>query len=514
MWEYKNKQAARFLARQALALLLLACPVCGMVTFAEDAGTGAGAVDAAASGGVLSFVGPDEYLAIPAGESELKLYDRDGQFCGDRFEYIAEHYGPALIPKTVLEQAPTSLLEVYNTEKEEIIFSASKDDCVLVTEDSFFIVYDKKTGRISVRSSDAEEIGSLGLDSFPQNPGTCSPDDAANSKCVMDIRRPGDCMLIGYYFYKDDDQSMRKYCPGVLQVTNNESGEPTATLLPSEFLGQAFACAALRDAGSRLLLSLERMSNDSFAGSYPANGYLLLDASGNPTGQYFDDYRSGWNMDLEQEIALIRRENGQIVIYDQELNPIGFKPDQNPDQPLQEEYRSQYMYGAWYPSLGGLFEKYEPVTLSSGIPFARSGNTWSRNRNGMILSTVLADGEEPIDLNLAFAVVRPAPDGSNEGYYYKLELRWRETGEPVLPPGDTADGFHFWLGDDYCIFQQRSGDDTSMGIIDMTGTIRYRSGPARIQVWKPGLIFMERGIYSGITDLDGNWIIRTIRKSE
>ena len=70
------------------------------------------------------------------------------------------------------------------------------------------------------------------------------------------------------------------------------------------------------------------------------------------------------------------------------------------------------------------------------------------------------------------------------------------------------------LGTDYCIVTETEADgedyQTSFTIRNAQNQICCSVQNASARAWKNGYILMNRGIYHGIADSNGNWIAKTI----
>lgn len=168
------------------------------------------------------------------------------------------------------------------------------------------------------------------------------------------------------------------------------------------------------------------------------------------------------------------------------------------------------MEGLTYEELGGLAcDGFVLYNGESWQPLAKVEGGYQVYADGELQFVPLSSEETLYTLNDAYLTA-----GFTEEWNYYERLKKRSTGETVEESRWNEDGsVTFSLGKGYCIISRyfQSGEEYSVSsvIYDNNREECFRLETAQCQVWKNGYLLLNRGVYTGITDRNGNWVIKT-----
>ena len=204
---------------------------------------------------------------------------------------------------------------------------------------------------------------------------------------------------------------------------------------------------------------------------------------------------------------VIQEENGMCILYDQNFRIQGFYP--NPyqaDAYVFQQSAGEYVQGKTYPELGDLactgfvYDEegiYHPAARTEGGAYVFV--------DGTTVFLPFAGDEKLVQLNRNYYIT--------ETEDYLKTARRRDTGEMVVMTSvDGAISTWFSLGTEGLLVQVGGyeGDDYIITgtIYDGNGNPTYSIRKGYLRPWTKNLWHLSRGIYSGIADGEGNWVVR------
>lgn len=207
---------------------------------------------------------------------------------------------------------------------------------------------------------------------------------------------------------------------------------------------------------------------------------------------------------------LLKEEHGWYTVYDTGRAACGSMevPERYP------ECNGEFLSGLAYEELGGrVCSGFVQYGDEQTAPFARApeGCYVYTEEDGLRLLPVPPD-VELAQFNEAYGL----------GYWYDEEENYRKalfdirTGEVIwnMPEQEIGKNASVELAKEYyrffeSVYSDEEGYWSRNEIIDNQGVVRYSSEKAYCYTWQDSYIMLRRGIYVGIADMDGHWIIKT-----
>lgn len=239
---------------------------------------------------------------------------------------------------------------------------------------------------------------------------------------------------------------------------------------------------------------------------YSLEGERLLKDISNYVYPYMDE-RNGFFYDYNAELVC-KNEDGMYKIYDTDLNEIAsFVADEN----YYPDYAGGFLTGIVYPELGG--RACEGFAIYNGylwVPYTRTETGCIVYVNGETVELALKEHETLSGFTDTYVIAGNMVDG-----YYNECLYDRKTGELLQQSswGETGGTSVQLCSGGYYIQETLYENETysnSLTIYDNSNQICLQSDHVQCYVWQDNYFVMTRGIYRGITDQNGNWILRTI----
>lgn len=427
----------------------------------------------------------EEYVLLTSGNNYAEIYDCEGNCVGKCRAYLDEYCAAATIEKeSILTYADGENWTVFSMAQRKNILefpiegysiSVSGDKC-LVTDytEKTICLYDNNGTLLYSDENEAlgDEYGGYGK-----------------------LMRLEEGYLVGVCVYTEENT-----VPAKNPVWISEDGEVQREINAFEIV-EAFYKGNISSFGDYLVIHDWQNGNNSV---YDLNGTLLLDQVETCIYPYISD---SWAYDITSDIVLVIKKNQErYTAYDKNLNIYATFPYSG-DAYLQ--YADGFLEGMRYEELGGnVCYGFLTYNGEKRVPYAKTEEGAMVYVDGQLISIPLNEGEDPVELNEAYVTA----GGYNDEDTYVKRLIYRESGETLLDSlGDEKNRFYFTLGRDYCIIteQDRESYRSVISIRDDQNEICYSSNKVQCQPWKNGYIVLKRGIYQGIADRNGNWIIKT-----
>ncbi len=199
--------------------------------------------------------------------------------------------------------------------------------------------------------------------------------------------------------------------------------------------------------------------------------------------------------------AVVRNNGGTYDVYDASLEKIG-SFSEKPDSYMA--YGGGYVKGLPYPELNGnpcegfVFD----VDTQSLVPYARNQQVYQILKDGR-LTEVPAEGK-PERISSAYCVVSK-DEGTNvyrtkdASLFASFDRFWQaclSLGSEGIRLTDDVSGDDWW--------------DSPATIYDNEGNPTYHSQNNRLYAFINGTWTCQRGVYRGLIDMEGNWVLRDI----
>ena len=196
--------------------------------------------------------------------------------------------------------------------------------------------------------------------------------------------------------------------------------------------------------------------------------------------------------------------DGFLKVYNSDLQFLGTLSSDN----SYPGYASGFLEGLEYDELGGrVCTDLVEYNATEWIPASRTENGCLIKAYGELVYIPLQYNEELISLTDTYMVIQ-SYDGEDDYENYLID---RRTGERIAKAVWNEDySLYFTLGKNYCMIQEQYQDGSgTVKILDKQNQISYTSDNVECNTWKNGYVLLRRGIYQGIADIEGNWVIRT-----
>lgn len=445
----------------------------------------------------------DEYVLISVGDNYAEIYDGQGNYISKCRAYTDVGYNVYTIKKDyVLEYTDDKTCSIFSMADLKNILTFPTEQYQLQVSAGLVLATEKVSGSVFLYDNHGTLLYQCSGKAISMNESV-QDSTAADGDCQGRILTLDSGYLIGSCRFTDNDNLLTAG-PVWISKDRKESREMT-----DPYLGVEFANWRLEAFGDYLMVY--NWESES-GGVYDLDGNLLLEPVVSHFSEYLDDSWSyAYNSGNSFHVSLVMQSGDDMCyVYNSQLEECAIVP-------VSEEgywdygYAGGFFQGAAYRQLDGrTCDGFVQYKNSSWCPYAKT-------EDGVL---VYADGEK----NLI-----PVEDGSyivslNESYMitgcyredsYEDRLISRKTGEILEESRWSEDGnLYFVLGTDYCIITENFGGDedyrTSVTIMDDQNQIRYQADNDLARTWKNGYMVLDRGIYHGIADIDGNWIIKTI----
>lgn len=449
----------------------------------------------------------DEYLLLMTDPTYMDIFDHRGNFMGKcRVSFGDEYYRASSVKKTdVLTFNNGETVSVFSMKTlSEILHFDCREEQVQ-TQDGMTLTVNNTDG--TYRLFDNE--GTLLYHSETPVP------TAENLSFSGLLQSTSDGYLFGVVVYEEhtwetsdastyvletDASYQKALCP----VWINKEGTEFQ-VIKNPVLVQAFHKSNLSPFGANLLVYDWAASQGTL---YDKEGNLLLERVTRSLYTYGNEFYSYGRAPLSK--WLMRDAGGFQEIYDWDLNLHGeLFTDAAPS------CSEKYIEGLYYEELGN--RSCDGFTLYNGtiwLPYTRTEEGCEiLMENGELVRFRLNGNETVTSFNDSYRVVQ-----TTVGDTYTQRLIYRKTGENLaFLSWDSIDGPYCQLGKDYAIlWETQIGTDLfrHVRVLGPEGTALYEDANVKVFPWVNGYLLVSRGVYQGITDLNGAWVVRNVSERE
>ena len=221
-----------------------------------------------------------------------------------------------------------------------------------------------------------------------------------------------------------------------------------------------------------------------------------------------NEYNYAYDYSSKAEILLVK-EQGIYTAYTPDLQKCGTFSEDSSRYP---QYYGGFITGLAYSELGGRrctgFVQYNGEQKA---PVAETDGGYYVYADGGLEFVPMESGTGIRALNAAYLLGERMDEEDN----YMQVLLDRATGETLAVGGwKEGRGVSITLQKSFCIILEEHYEENTAErlttIMDNRGKTCYRSDTAYCYAWKKDYLMMKRGIYQGIADRYGNWIIRSV----
>lgn len=445
----------------------------------------------------------DEYVLISSESNYSEIYDGQGNYISKCRTYADAGYEAYTVKKDyVLEYSDGSDCSIFSmADLREILRFPTDEYSVLVSAD-LTLAAEKNTGSLFLYDNHGELLYSCSGTAVVLDE-SLTDTETAGAECQGRILHMDNGYLIGSCRFLDNGNLLTG---GPLWISKDFKETKPVT---DSYLAEAFADWRLEAFGDYLITySWETESGDI----YNLDGNLLIDDIVSYFSSCTDDNRYwAFNSGSEYRTALaMQRGDGMCVVYDTALEKCA-------EVPVSEEgywdygYAGGFIKGAYYQELDGrLCDGFVQYGDSTWCPYAKTDEGNLVYVNGEKILFPYDQGSRVAYLNDAYVITGDYVDDS-----YVEHLYSRETGELLAESQwNENGGVYFSPGKNFCIItrDETVGEEyrISINIMDSQNQLSYQGNNGRASVWKNGYIMLSRGIYHGIADINGNWIVKTV----
>lgn len=445
----------------------------------------------------------DEYVLMAVGDNYAEIYDDQGNYISKCRTYMDSGYDAYTIRKDyVLEYSDDKDCNVFSMADLENILTFPSDQYIVMVNGDIVLATELETGNFSLYDNHGNILYKWDGNTFIPD-GSSADSTAANGRCQGRIVTMDSGYLIGTVQFADDGNILTGG-PVWISKDHKESRE-----ISDSYLRQEFADWTLEGFGDYVMIY---DWNTESGGVYDLDGNLLLDQVVSHFSEYTDDnWFCPYNSGDYFRISLVMQSGDEMCsVYNTKLEECAMVP-------VTEEgywdygYAGSFIKGASYQQLDGRkCDGFVQYKASSWCPYAETEEGTLIYADGEKILIPYEQGNNITSLNEAYEIAGYYSEG-----YYTDRLISRKTGEILAESSWNEDGsVYFSLGTDYCIITEDSGSEedyrTSMTIMDSEDKVCYTGDNDRARTWKNGYIVLNRGIYHGIADINGNWIVKTI----
>lgn len=442
----------------------------------------------------LPVCNDNEYILLAAGSNYAEIYDGEGNCAGRCRAYLDESGSAVTVKKdSLLEYTSGEAIRVFSMAELKNILEFSSLDYSLEICGSVCLATNRYTGQYRLYDCHGGLL-------YSSKEGTWI--DAGYQGRILDLERG---YLIGICRFEDD-----WIVPAIAPVWVSKDGQQTRELT-DDFLIEAFGNWSMQEFGENVLV----YDNQEETGAvYDLDGTILLDQVKAYLSPYTDDE---WFYSYHQHISTalaLQLTDGMYTVYDTELRETAMFSGSEFERPYLG-YAGGFLQGVAYQQLEGNvcagFVLYED---RGWCPYAETEDGCLVYADGKKILIPLKPGQNVSSLNEVHALASSCEDDM-----YIDSLIDCRTGETLLDSRwEEENSVYFELGRDFCIITETTllgGDfQTSFKILDENNRVCCSSPNGSARPWKHGYIVLQRGIYNGIADRNGNWIVRTVYEEQ
>lgn len=425
----------------------------------------------------------DEYVLILRENNHAEIFDSQGTYIGNCRQALDRYQWAVTVKKDdLLCYSDEEKWSVFSMEKLETVLEFPADQYFLYDNGNVCLATDYVNGNVSLYDHRGEWLYSMEAQVLTQ--------DGGGYARVMEM---DDGYVISVYNVLDSDIAP------VNPVWIRSDGKETR-LITDPYLVEMFQQDLVSVFGQYLLIF------DRDTGShavYSLDGELMLDQIESSVYPYTRDYSLySWNW---QPTLVTRRGTGYLEVYDSKLQLLGTIPPEY-DYP---GYASGFLAGMTYEELGGnICTGFADYPDTEWVPCSRTADGCLIYAYGELILIPLSASEELLSLNDTYMIIQSCDADEN----YEDYLANRRTGEKIAKSvWEEGYSLYFSLGKNYSLIQKTYPEGVgSVQILNDQNEVSYASDKAEGFAWKNGYVRLTRGIYRGIADTEGNWIVRTL----
>lgn len=436
----------------------------------------------------------NEYILLSSGKNYAEIYDSKGNYLDRCRVYLNDLYGIATIKKNfLLDYVDGDIISIYSMADLQTVLEFPYSEYYVQISGDVCLATNRNTGQICLYDCHGELLYSSGETAWAEN----------EYQGILMVLEHG--YLVGSCRVTDED-IFPVYGPIWISSSGQENREIT-----DPYLTEAFVKREIQEFGDYMLVY--NWENETGV-LYDLDGKVLLERIEAYLCPYTED---NWfySYNYNTKIALVLQKADEMyTVYDTQLQECAMFPALE-TEPRNLGYAAGYIEGMSYHQLeGNICAGFVRYKNKAWCPYAETKEGVLVYADGHQIPLTVESGQNLIAFNERYAMTE-----YNEEESYITCLIDRKTGNVLMDSCWDEDGsISFEIGEECCIIVNTkwNGDDcrTSLTIRDEENQICYSSDKASAGTWKNGYIVLKRGIYHGIADTNGNWIVRTIYEDE
>lgn len=425
----------------------------------------------------------DEYLLLCSGCCYAEIFDCDGTYVGRCRTWMDEFLGAGTAKKTdLLCYRGEDCWSVYSMAELKNILEFPADRFYVTTEESVCLVQDYQTGTMRLYDNHGAMLFGEQNERWVGENSGYSEVLALENGYLITFRSydetEGDGQTDLFWVSRDGFEVRKLNNPELLRQWEN---------------GNVLTFG-------KYLLVYDWDANDGYI--CDQEGTVLLSGV---NGWIGDACWDSYAMVQRQQRIVWCRENDVWRVYDETLQQLAEVPY---NEELSLAFSDRFVTGARYEELNGnVCTGFADYNNERKVPYARVDGGFLVY-DGKQTGFVAGEAEDELFAVNDFCV---REGGFNSQEQWAERVIDRDTGtvlqECVGWEGEWTD---FMLGKDCYVASGYQDGQTMYRVVGSGGEILLDGKPGNCTPWKNGLLVLKRGIYNGIADQDGRWLVRTI----
>lgn len=422
----------------------------------------------------------DQVVVVPSISSRSNdIYDGNGNLLGNMSNYTGSFMPYISYRDSLTTYRKDDKIILYSVKKRQVVGEFPADSCRLVVQGNAAVMVEYTTGRYQAFDTDGEIIYEGWAPSSPEE----------EWKYIINIYKTSQGYLLSFFIDYFASVSLIDEAGGSRELTDPDirAAARDSNMIP---FGNYLFLYSYEDDQSKVV---------------DLDGTVLIDQVSTgiyeQMGQDGSAY-GGWYMSPLRYVA--KRTGDWFSLYNEDLNLAGMRS-------ATDEYLTASGYfipGVMYSQLGGTCQGFASYG-SQTVPYAKTVGGYNCWRDGVLEFLPVPEGEELDSYNDAYIMTKFKKDPSSYRTSYRV---YRRNGSLFYEESDSDDiTTYFSLESSgllVSIFEDISPYTNTFILYDNQGNETYRTDKGYVYSWANGYWFMRRGVYYGLTSIDGSWVVK------
>ena len=454
-------------------------------------------VRASVKDGMPFLCSEDEVIIILNRDQEFSIYDCRGNKIG-KWRTYGDVYSASIVDRdTVMAYRKDDAKEVFSFRTMGVLLSFPAEDYLVAAEGKHVLAVNKKTGLISFYDSS----GTL----LFEGEGPVSEREWGPTMKMIRLQS-------GWVIYSAAEEKARAVYVG---------NDGMIKEIVSDVIKKGATEGYIQAFGENLYITYY---DDEMSFVADFDGVHLLDdiedclySERTQTADFYE--RFSWY--LRSPDFVMQETDGMYVIYDKNLSVVGQVPTDPEDDYYRPETSGGYVAGIPYRELLGKTCDGFVECGSGKYPYAQMNNGCLVFWDDIVVALPVPAGETLVSFSEAYFVTKREDETVTDEYGGHPTIRsvWRrDDGSLFLQNGKDGNDFHVNLSETgLSIFAYGVPDEYSSTQYLYNNQYELAFPPGvntYLRPFKNGYWYTNRGVYTGIIDVEGNWVVREIAWEE